>query len=139
MNRSRWGGAIRIAILANYVSLLTIGQSLHNHGVATTAAPPRLVCAHGCSCSHAADDSAYSRARSPERQKQLGWSAGEAAVPDDQPCLICRFLSQKPAPFSSREAVVSSSFVSRVAILKPSGFPLPPWQALRVRGPPAVI
>jgi hypothetical protein len=132
-------GTVTLAVLANYVALLTVGQSLHEHG-ASPALP-----SEAAACSHAAHFHTshhwHLEACGPQDQSQgeHGEQAADLVVDPVVGCLICQFLSQKPIPVEPVQAVISSPLAADVETLAPCFLAHPFPRCRHIRGPPTVV
>lgn len=109
---SRFGRqkAVTLAVLTSYIALLTVGQSLHNHG--GRGWPENGT--ERCRFVHAATSCVLHHS---SHQREAGATAEngterisptkQSAISDDHPCLVCRFLNQKTISAPAVAAVLS--------------------------------
>jgi hypothetical protein len=125
---------IAFAILANYLGLLTAGQALHDCGCANRDDLSGPVSGSHCACCSNLQDGSRSEDHRPAADEAD--AATDATAADRQPCLMCRFLAQKPMRTSVVHCVVSAPLTDSVETPASAQWSHPPFCHYNVRGPP---
>lgn len=140
MVRTLLGRAVAFVVLTNYVALLTIGQSLHDHRDQSVSRSHQIGCSHAeaVACSHGAKHAIEGAFRDDGRPDDVEHQLG-ATVGDDHTCLICRFLGQKPVSVPIVRAAVCSPLIGDVEPLAPPCVSRHGTRSFDARGPPVVV
>jgi hypothetical protein len=139
MLHKRWKSRVIGAVLLNYTAILTLGFGLHHHGHDVLGTDESPCVAGGC-CSDA-EHSLPSRTVHPKARPSETDSIG---TPHDGQtvaaahCLLCRFLTQKPAPAHFLRLTTYQPLVDRSQIQSSSPSYLL-WAACGdIRAPPVI-